>query len=518
MSATFRCCRSTSSARSMRIEYIAHSCFVIETGQKKIVFDPWITGSAYNDQWHLFPKPVDISLVEQADLVLISHGHEDHMHRESLKRITKKAHVFFPFQWRKGIVGYFKHLQYKKITEAVSFKTYTVDGIRITYLGYSLESVVVVECEGYVIVNVNDALNSNHETASQFLLEKIKDRWPKIDFLLSGWSGAGYFPNKVHYKNKDDEEVARIREQYFADNFCKFTRFLQPDIAVPFAPGFVLLRDENRWINDVKFSRQIIDSYYKEHFENDSPIEFPIMYPGDYFEEKTFRSIPGTRFSSDHELYMNIDEIFKEEIVRANRIAWRNEEELDVLETKLTHWLNRNKVLYAKDVVSDAIFSIEFSDVRENRYFNVRSEGGKLLVNRSDHPRTDDRLLIRTQAGLLALNLEKEWGGDLLSIGYGADVQVYVELSLEKNLDIVCMRLISRFPMFREDFKDHAFRMLRYYIGNPSLTNLWIKQKIKLRPYVNKYPFNERDHWITYSKCDLCKVCNLPELDFRSLP
>lgn len=26
--------------------------------------------------------------------------------------------------------------------------------------------------------------------------------------------------------------------------------------------------------------------------------------------------------------------------------------------------------------------------------------------------------------------------------------------------------------------------------------------------------YNERDYWITYSKCDLCKVCKIPELEF----
>jgi hypothetical protein len=197
----------------MRIEYISHSCFVIETGQTKIAFDPWITGTAYYNQWHLYPKPVDTTPVENADLILISHGHEDHLHHESLMMIQKKAHIFFPFQWREGVVDYLRHLQFEDITEAVSFKTYHFKDIKITYLGYSLESVIIVECEGYVIVNINDALNSNHETGVDYVLKKIKSRWPKIDFLLSGWSGAGYFPNKVHYKGKNDDEVARIREQ-----------------------------------------------------------------------------------------------------------------------------------------------------------------------------------------------------------------------------------------------------------------------------------------------------------------
>src|SRR5688572_26274599 len=106
----------------MRLEYIAHSCFVIETGGKKIVFDPWITGSAYQDQWHLFPKPADTSSVENADIILISHGHEDHMHAASLKLINKNAHVFFPFQWRKGIIDYFRYLKFSAVTEAVSFR------------------------------------------------------------------------------------------------------------------------------------------------------------------------------------------------------------------------------------------------------------------------------------------------------------------------------------------------------------------------------------------------------------
>ncbi len=502
----------------MRIEYISHSCFVIETGGKKIVFDPWITGSAYHDQWHLYPKPHDTSLVEDADYVLISHGHEDHMHSASLKMINKDAHVFFPFQWRKGVVDYFRYLKFSEVTEAVSFRTYKHEGISITYLGYSLESVVVVECEAQVIVNINDALNSNHETASEFLLKKIKQTWPKIDFLLSGWSGAGYFPNKVRYKNKDDGEVARIREQYFADNFCKFTKFLQPEIAIPFAPGFVLLHDENRWINDVKFPRQMIENYYSENFERNPVIHFPIMYPGDYFQGKQFHAISDYHQpNNDQEMYSNIDHVFAEEIARVNRRNVYIETALEPLRVKLEKWMNRNKSLYKREVIDDSFFSIRFTDTLDPVVFNIIPKNGKLVAKINSMRSPDDRLIITTRASLLSMNLDKDWGGDLLSIGYGADVEVFEEHSLEKNLDIVCMRLISRFPMFHEDYKRHAGRILKYYLTNPAITNLWISQKIKLRPYVNKYPFNERDHWITYSKCDLCRVCKMPEVDFRKI-
>ncbi len=501
----------------MRLEYISHSCFLIETGGLKIAFDPWITGSAYHGQWHLFPKSEDISQVEQADVILISHGHEDHLHHESLLRIQKDAHIFFPFQWRDGIQEYLRHLNFQYITEAVSFNTYTFGEIKITYLGYSLESVIVIESEGFVIVNINDALNSNHETAVNYLLEKIKSRWTKIDYLLSGWSGAGYFPNKVHYKTKDDIEVAKIREQYFADNFCRFTKYLQPEIAIAFAPRFVLLNDENRWINEIKFPRSNVNTYYKENFDPESEIKFPITYPGDYFIGKEFFPVSNYHLIDDMELYKKVDEIFSEEIVIANQKIIFSEFKMIELLDKLYFWINKNKTLYIDKVIEDAIFSIKLVDVEKNIFLNISSSKNDFIINRSNNSSKNDRLIITTKAELLLVNFGKMWGGDLMTIGYGIDVEVFEELSLEKNLDIVCVRLISRYPMIKDDLKNNKRRVLKYYFKNPSLTNLWITQKLRLRPYVNKYPFNERDHWITFNKCELCKVCKLPELDFATL-
>ena len=502
----------------MHLEYISHSCFAIVSEGIRVAFDPWITGTAYQKQWFLYPPAVDYSLVEKADILLLSHGHEDHLHHESLKKINKSAHVFFPFQWRDGIADYLQAIGYNFITEAISFKTYAIKGIQITYLGYSLESVIVVECEGLVIVNINDSLNSNHETAVDFLLNKIRQKWNKIDFLLSGWSGAGYFPNKVHYKGKNDLEVARIREQYFADNFCKFTKFLQPEIAVPFAPGFVLLNKNNRWINEIKFPRQIVNEYYRKNFDSNSKITFPIPYPGDYFTNKQFHKISQFhQLKSDHDLYSNLDDVFKEEIAFANNIANLNENDLKVLIDKLTFWLNKNKNIYPVEVLQDAIFSIELEDFVSKKFLNIAYLEGLFRISGNDCSTAEDRLVIKTRGHLLSKNLDKMWGGDLLSIGYGIDVEVFEELSLEKNLDIVCVRLISRYPVFKEDALKNISRVIKYYFRNPALTNLWIKQKIKLRPYVNKYPFNERDHWITYNKCDLCQVCKMPEIDFDLL-
>lgn len=55
----------------MKYTSYGHSCFCIETGGKKLLFDPFITG---ND----LAKDVDINKIE-ADYILASHGHSDHV-------------------------------------------------------------------------------------------------------------------------------------------------------------------------------------------------------------------------------------------------------------------------------------------------------------------------------------------------------------------------------------------------------------------------------------------------------
>ena len=55
----------------MQLTYFGHSCFLLETGGSKVLFDPFIRPNP-------LAKDVDVDQLE-ADYILLSHGHADHV-------------------------------------------------------------------------------------------------------------------------------------------------------------------------------------------------------------------------------------------------------------------------------------------------------------------------------------------------------------------------------------------------------------------------------------------------------
>ncbi len=55
---------------STRIQWLGHSCLLLETSGQKVLIDPFLTGN---------PKAATTAEEVAADLILISHGHGDHV-------------------------------------------------------------------------------------------------------------------------------------------------------------------------------------------------------------------------------------------------------------------------------------------------------------------------------------------------------------------------------------------------------------------------------------------------------
>jgi L-ascorbate metabolism protein UlaG (beta-lactamase superfamily) len=67
----------------MKFTYYGHACFLVEISGKKVLFDPFITPNE-------LAKHINIKEIE-ADYVLVSHGHEDHV--ADCKSIAKRTNA-----------------------------------------------------------------------------------------------------------------------------------------------------------------------------------------------------------------------------------------------------------------------------------------------------------------------------------------------------------------------------------------------------------------------------------------
>lgn len=78
----------------MKITMISHCCLLIELGDKRVLTDPWMTEPLYWGRlYHRFGLGMTVEELPALDLVLASHGHEDHLDPATLRRLDKSTPV-----------------------------------------------------------------------------------------------------------------------------------------------------------------------------------------------------------------------------------------------------------------------------------------------------------------------------------------------------------------------------------------------------------------------------------------
>jgi len=498
----------------MKITYISHATLLIEVDGLKIVTDPWVKGTSYCGQWHLFPKPLSPDLVKNADFVLYSHGHEDHLNGESLQTINKNASIFYPYSWYGGTTEFFNELGFKNVHESINEQTHKLSpAIKVTYLSNNLDNVIVLEINDQVIVNVNDALPSASAAMISYFIDKIKKKWKKIDYVFSSYGGASYFPNTVHFENKNDIEIAEARELFFLTNFCKIVSGLNPRYAIPFATDFILLDEKQRWINKTKFPRDKIREFYNEYTNGNSSVAIIEAYPDDYFKEDVFyKTSLYHQKKSVKSLIESVDEDYKAEIEEQNLIKLLNSGELKVLIEKLKTHITTKKYIIPEDVRKRIKFAVKITDGAGENVLTVDFRNPDSLFKQADHPGTDIDLLIELKSKTLQYAIDNEWGGDAIIIGYGAEIYIYHEDAVKYEYENYCVRLLSRYPNTKEYLKKSPFRALKYLLSDDTkrknLLNKAFGNTDKIIEYTDTL-LGKRDLWLNKSKCEVCKACNI---------
>jgi L-ascorbate metabolism protein UlaG (beta-lactamase superfamily) len=75
---------------SVRIHYLNHASLLVDVGQVRILFDPWLEGTAFSGGWGLrYDNPGAFKLGAQATHLWLSHWHSDHLHAPSLAKLAE---------------------------------------------------------------------------------------------------------------------------------------------------------------------------------------------------------------------------------------------------------------------------------------------------------------------------------------------------------------------------------------------------------------------------------------------
>ena len=498
----------------MKLTYISHASLLMEQDALTVVTDPWFNGSAYFNQWHVFPKPADTSFVNKVTHILLTHGHEDHLHIPTLMLMDKRAKIYFPYTWHGGTRERLLALGFTQVEEVNAFKTIKLtDNFSFTFIVNGLDAFVIYEYDGQVVVNLNDALNAHHWSFVEIFTEMLRKRWKTIDLLICGLGGASYFPNTVHAPMKNDREIALLREQFLTDKFCEIMEVIKPIKVMAFVPGFALLERDKMWINEVKFSRNYLPDYYKNYYDKASTIAFICPLPGDFIEQNTWhKSSPYHLEAINDNLAHLVSRQYAAEIAEINQPVVTDKRVVFDLERKLNRILPVSRSGIAEELLAQVNFVVQFLDVEETIFIHCFYADGKLASTVSDQIPAEANLKITTHTAKFDYAVTNLWGGDVFFIGYGADIYVLDEACLADNIDIVSIRLLSRFPAASNVMLREPFRAFRYLSVNTAFAKIAVKQKWQTRGNPNKLPFNERAHWVNKSKCDVCRLCDIPLL------
>lgn len=503
----------------MKITYISHATLLIEVDGIKILTDPWVHGPAYCEQWYIFPPPVDGfgNLLKDIDFVLISHGHEDHCHHETLKLINRTAKIYYPYSWYDGAAQYFENIGFTDVKEALNEKKYALSkDVSVTYYANNLDNVLAISSKDHTLIDINDALPSAAPIMIDYFVQKLKTNHPCIDFVFSSYGGASYYPNTIKCDWKDDMEVGKLREVFILNNFCKIIKGLDPEFAIPFASDFVLLDEDQQWMNKVKFPRNKIPDYFKQHYPKvEVSTRILELYPGDKIvrKEVILNSDYHKKFEQN-DIDVLVQEVYQNDIDKKHGIELISNDVFMALLDQVEKHVMSNAHIVPENIRKALLYSIQISDYSNDYYIGINLTGSEPAVELLTEPPKDQKLTIKLKSQTLNYSLNEEWGGDAIIIGYGCEITVYHKESIENDLDNYAVQLLTRYPNTRSYIKKNPFRAMKYLFSDKIKRKvLWDKvfDRSKEVPYMDPV-LKSDDIWLSRSNCDICKKCNMPLL------
>ena len=263
----------------IKIKWVNHASYIFQYKNSRIIADPWLFGSSFNDGWDLLVE-TQFKVEEFKDITHIwfSHEHPDHFAPQVLSKIDeeirKNITVLFQETTDKRVVNFCKKLSFKVEELPPRTKFVIEDDFSITCgKMVGIDSWLLYETKGFKLLNINDCVINNKKVC-----ESVKKTTGEVDVLMSQFSYANW------KGNPDDKEIRERSAREKLNRIKVQTEFFSPKYTIPFASFVYFSHDENKYMND---SINTISTAH-EYINNNTDSESIVMYPGDIwnFESK----------------------------------------------------------------------------------------------------------------------------------------------------------------------------------------------------------------------------------------
>lgn len=247
------------------VRYIYSACIVIETGDCKILCDPWFTDGIYDGAWYQFPK-VDnpIEVIGDVDFIYISHIHPDHYDPIFLKQyfeVYGEKKIFIPdyphnnFLQKKGNFDGFE----LNPTKDYCFKDTKLTIFPQSNTGHDIDSALLVSYKGIGALNLNDCGWEDKQVND--IRSVINSDNLDLRFMACSYTAAGPYPQTYYDVSGDLMEIADKHSKLYIQRYLQFSKEYSAPIELPFA-GAYLLGGKNAVLNKY---RAVIDPIEIKH-------------------------------------------------------------------------------------------------------------------------------------------------------------------------------------------------------------------------------------------------------------
>ena len=248
----------------MKIKLYRSATVGLDLKGYKILMDPWLTDGEYYGSWAHFPYfdfDKNLDEINSYNSIYISHIHPDHCSDDTLKKIRKDIPVYIHSYHSKFLKFKLERFGFKVVELKNNTRTQLAKNAYLNIFAadncnpelcfkfsgcadftakdssQQIDTLSLIDDGTEVLMNVNDCPIE----LAQSTFKEIKKQYEKIDILLTGYGGAGPYPQCFENLNLDQKKLsASLKETQFLNQAIKFIDEIKPKYYLPFAGTYTL--------------------------------------------------------------------------------------------------------------------------------------------------------------------------------------------------------------------------------------------------------------------------------------